>query len=318
MGTSHFLSSDLIDKHTRERELYDYLGFGGVTVTEDEPMSKHTTFRVGGPAELYIEPTEDQIEGIVGELRSRSIPFTVIGNGSNILVSDAGIKGVVLCYGKAADTSIVDEYDMTITAGAGILLSKLAAMAAEAGMSGLEFAAGIPGTLGGALIMNAGAYGGEMKDVVSWVRVINAEGEMVNLTPEQADFGYRSSSMMYNHDIITSARVQLEPGNPEEIKARMAELAAARREKQPLELPSAGSTFKRPEGHFAGKLIQEAGLAGFSIGGAMVSPKHCGFVVNTGNATAADIYNLIQHVSNVVEIKTGVKLEPEVKLLGDF
>ncbi len=300
MDIKHFLNSDL-------------------NLIENEPVAKHSTFRVGGPAQYYVEPTVPEAVELIACLRKEGIPFTILGNGSNILVSDKGLPGVVISLAKPAAKFTVSHNDSTIIAQAGVLLSQLAAAAADAGLTGLEFAAGIPGSLGGALIMNAGAYGGEMKDVVTEVEVLTTESKIIQIPADKADFSYRHSAMMDDGSIILSAVLQLKPAeDPEQIRARMAELAAARKEKQPLEFPSAGSTFKRPQGHFAGKLIQDAGLAGYSVGGAQVSPKHCGFVVNTGGATAEDVHKLMQHVIATVDNQFGVRLEPEVRLLGEF
>ncbi len=298
-----------------KKELIDE--FAGLKFHSNEPMAKHSTFRVGGPAELYVEPDIAQAVELIAVLRERGIAYTILGNGSNILVSDEGLEGVVISLAKPAAAFGIAE-DGTVVAEAGVLLSQLAAAAAKARLTGLEFAAGIPGSLGGGLVMNAGAYGGELKDVVLTVDVLDAAGQRRNISNAEADFAYRHSRMLDEGMIVLGATLQLAHADQDEIRATMEDLASRRRDKQPLELPSAGSTFKRPEGHFAGKLIQDAGLSGFSVGGAQVSTKHCGFVVNTGGATASDIYSLITQVQQRVQDAFGVQLEPEVRLLGDF
>lgn len=282
-----------------------------------EAMASHTTFRVGGPVDCFIEiETPEQLSRIQKYLQIVEIPFFVVGNGSNLLVSDKGYKGIVLQIGKKM-SNITVEGDK-IYAQAGALLSQVAQAALKNGLTGFEFAAGIPGTVGGAVVMNAGAYGGEMCQVVEQVSVVNKEGELIVLDNESMEFGYRTSSIKNHPFVVTEVVYQLQKGDETEIKAKMDELALKRREKQPLEYPSAGSTFKRPEGHFAGQLIMEAGLRGFQIGGAKVSDKHCGFVVNAGGATADDVMDVICHVQETVEEKFGVRLEPEVIFLGKF
>ncbi|MBQ9123110.1 MAG: UDP-N-acetylmuramate dehydrogenase [Lachnospiraceae bacterium] len=282
-----------------------------------EPMSRHTTFRVGGPADCLVCPENaDQLGQIIHYLNKVEIPYFVLGNGSNLLVSDAGYRGVVIKLGE--EMSGVSVEGNRITAGAGSTLTKVARVALEHGLTGLEFAAGIPGTVGGALIMNAGAYDGEMKQVVETAMVVDAEGNQLELDNATMEFGYRTSALKNQKFVTTQCTFLLQEGEKEQIKAKMDDFAARRREKQPLEYPSAGSTFKRPEGHFAGKLIQDAGLAGFSVGGAQVSTKHCGFVINTGEATAKDIKILIEFVQDKVRDTFGVWLEPEVILLGEF
>ena len=244
------------------------------------------------------------------------VPCYVIGNGSNLLVSDDGYRGVILqIYRSMSGISVQGNI---IRAQAGALLSAIAAKACENSLTGFEFAAGIPGTIGGASVMNAGAYGGEMKDVLKSVTVLDSAGQIRRIDRENLEMGYRTSIISREGYITLEAEIELSAGNPEEIRARMDDLRIRRVTKQPLEYPSAGSTFKRPEGYFAGKLIQDAGLAGFQVGGAKVSEKHCGFVINTGNATAADIHSLMRQVSAKVEEKFGVALEPEVKRLGVF
>ena len=284
-------------------------------IKKEEPLSRHTTFRVGGPAEYLITPEISQIPDVVALCRQYAIPLTVIGNGSNLLVSDAGLRGVVLELGKTASgIRILDGEDLAVQAGT--LLSETANFAAKNGLSGMEFAAGIPGSLGGAVVMNAGAYGGEMKDILSGVRVLTTAGEIKVRPADELDLSYRHSRMMDEGDIVLDARLNLTQGSEVVIRARMDELRKKRLEKQPLEYPSAGSTFKRPEGYFAGKLIEDAGLRGFRVGDAQVSEKHCGFVINRGEATAAQILELMQQVQERVKETSGVDLEPEVRLLG--
>ena len=286
-------------------------------ILEAEPMSRHTTFRIGGPAELFLVPkSTEEIAGIFKICREEGLPWFVLGNGSNLLVSDKGYQGVVIQLYKGFGE--VKVQGCQITAQAGALLSQIAAAAREESLTGFEFAGGIPGTLGGAVVMNAGAYGGEMKDVIKEVTVLTREGEIRTLQAEELAMGYRTSTIKEAGYIVLSAVLSLEKGDKEQIKARMQELAGMRSSKQPLQYPSAGSTFKRPEGYFAGKLIMDSGLRGYQVGGAQVSEKHCGFVINTGNATARDVRNLMADVQRIVEEKYGVKLEPEVKFLGDF
>lgn len=290
---------------------------GKENVLRDEPMSRHTTFRVGGPADYFATPeSETQIQETVRFLRREQIPYYIVGKGSNLLVGDKGYRGVILqLYHKLDEMHTDGEM---IYAQAGISLAKLAAAAQRAGLTGLEFASGIPGTLGGAVMMNAGAYGGEMKQILVSVRALTPEGEIKELSSEELGLGYRTSIFAQNGDVVLSAAVRLEQGDPAQIQAYMDELKARRIEKQPLEYPSAGSTFKRPQGYFAGKLIEDAGLRGFSVGGAQVSEKHCGFVINRGSASAAEIMALMDAVADKVERQTGVRLEPEVKRIGEF
>jgi UDP-N-acetylmuramate dehydrogenase len=286
-------------------------------ILENEPMSRHTTFRTGGPATLFLRPenTAEATES-VRLLKEAGAEFMLLGNGSNLLVSDKGYDGVVICLDKLDDISLIS--DTTICAQAGALNSRIASFARDNSLTGFEFAAGIPGTIGGAMIMNAGAYGGEMKLITKSVQVITPSGEVSELTGEECDFGYRTSALKREGYTVLSATLQLEKGLEKDITERMTELALKRKEKQPLEYPSAGSTFKRPEGYFAGKLIEDAGLRGFSVGDAQVSEKHCGFVVNRGSATSAQVYELIQEVQKRVFENSGVKLEPEVIMVGDF
>ena len=283
----------------------------------DELMSRHTTFRTGGPASLFLRPEDEEtVISVIGFLKSKGCPFFILGNGSNLLVSDKGYDGVVISVERLNDLHI--ENDTTIVAEAGVLNSAIASLARDNSLSGFEFAAGIPGSIGGAMIMNAGAYGGEMKDIVSSVRVITPDGVVKTIPGEDCDFGYRTSAFKRGGFVVISARLTLTKGDQTAIAEGMKELALKRKEKQPLEYPSAGSTFKRPEGYFAGKLIEDAGLRGFTVGGAQVSEKHCGFVINKENATSTDIYNLICEVKKRVLESSGVTLEPEVIMLGDF
>lgn len=286
-------------------------------VWPDEPMKKHTTFRVGGPADLLVCPkTATEIAEILKLCRAAGVPYFIIGNGSNLLVSDAGYRGVILKIFKNMNEIRVDGN--RIYADAGALLSTVSRKAMEAGLAGMEFASGIPGTLGGACVMNAGAYGGEMKDILESVKVLTDQGEIRTLSVKELELGYRYSVIKDRGDIVLEAVLHLQEGDREQIAARMQELKEKRVEKQPLEYPSAGSTFKRPEGYFAGKLIQDAGLRGYRVGGAQVSEKHCGFVINTGDATAADVMELIRNVQDKVYETFQVRMEPEVKFLGEF
>ena len=290
---------------------------GAQCILEQESMKKHTTFRIGGPADIFAVPdTIEKAAKIIGICREQKVPFYVIGNGSNLLVSDQGYRGVVVQVYK--NLSAIEIKGDIITAQAGAMLSVIAKKAMAASLTGFEFASGIPGTVGGAAVMNAGAYDGEMKQVLTEVTVLTREGELRRIPSEELKLGYRYSVIPEKGWIVLEAKLKLHRGDYDMIKARMDELKEKRVEKQPLELPSAGSTFKRPEGYFAGKLIMDAGLRGFSVGGAQVSEKHCGFVVNTGEATAKDVRVLIREVSRQVKTKFGVELEPEVKMLGEF
>ena len=283
----------------------------------DEPMKAHTTFRVGGPAALYLElKTEQEFGDILRLLHTEEEDYFTVGNGSNLLVSDTGYDGIILHPSKEFSDVRVEGERLICESGA--TLAAIARVALEHGLTGFEFAAGIPGSLGGAIVMNAGAYDGEMKQVVESVRLITPEGEIVTKSCEEMKFAYRHSILKEKSYLVLSVVIKLEKGEQEHIKARMDELAMKRREKQPLEYPSAGSTFKRPEGYFAAKLIQDAGLRGFLVGGAQVSEKHCGFVINRENATAQDIHELMKQVQHRVQDAFGVKLEPEVIRLGEF
>ena len=288
---------------------------GADKVKCDEPMSAHTTFRIGGTADLWIEPNgEDGLCEAVALCREAGVPFVVIGNGSNLLVSDDGYRGAVICLRRGLEKLEVEGN--IIKAEAGVLLARVANEALKAGLTGLEFASGIPGCIGGAVVMNAGAYGGEMKQVLTKVHVLMPDGAHVWIPVEEMGLGYRTSCIPECGGIVTAVEFQLLPGNPAVIRERMDELNRSRREKQPLEYPSAGSTFKRPEGYFAGKLIQDAGLAGYAIGGARVSEKHCGIVINQGGATAADVMELCRQISERVKEQFGVSLEMEIRTLG--
>lgn len=285
-------------------------------VLKDEPMSRHTTFRIGGPADYFVCPDREQIAEVLAVAKKCGMAITVIGNGSNLLVGDKGIRGLVVEIGSAMNQIMVDKNH--ITAGAGALLSQVAAKAAAAELGGMEFAAGIPGSVGGAVTMNAGAYGGEMKDILRTVTVLTPEGELKTLDVSEMDLSYRHSCVPEQQYIVLEAEIELGYKPEEEIRALMEELRNKRIEKQPLEYPSAGSTFKRPEGYFAGKLIMDAGLRGYRVGDAQVSEKHCGFVINRKNASAQEVRQLMQDVQDKVKAQFGVMLEPEVKMLGEF
>lgn len=283
----------------------------------NEPMSKHTTFRIGGPADYFVCPrTINEVQKIIHLCNEMDMPFYLLGRGSNLLVGDKGFRGVIICLYKQMEK--IEVSGTRIKAQAGALLIKVANEACKNGLSGLEFAGGIPGTLGGAVVMNAGAYGGEMKDVLEEVTVLTKEGELLVLNKEELELGYRTSIVGRKEYIALEVVLNLKEKDKEEIRAYMDELREQRVKKQPLEYASAGSTFKRPVGHFAGQLIEQSGLRGFQVGDAQVSEKHCGFVINRGNATATDIVNLMNQVSEKVEEKFGIVLEPEVKKLGEF
>ncbi|MBQ2900628.1 MAG: UDP-N-acetylmuramate dehydrogenase [Agathobacter sp.] len=300
------------------REFYDKLAelASKEAILENEPMSKHTTFRIGGNADVFVSPKVSQVADIISLAKRYEVPVTVVGNGSNLLVGDKGIRGLVLAFGKEAEDIQLDGRCMTVSAGT--ILAKAAAEAAKNSLTGLEFAAGIPGSLGGAIVMNAGAYGGEMKDVVVSAKVLTPECEIIELSREELELSYRHSCIPEKEYIVLEATLELEPGEETEIREKMADFKARRVDKQPLEYPSAGSTFKRPEGYFAGKLIQDADLRGYRVGGAQVSEKHCGFVINAGDATAKDVIQLIEDVKKIVWDRFQVELEPEVKMIGEF
>ncbi|HJD47450.1 MAG TPA: UDP-N-acetylmuramate dehydrogenase [Candidatus Mediterraneibacter norfolkensis] len=290
---------------------------GEKNVLQDELMSGHTTFRIGGPADFFVTPSEvEEISRITELCREEGIPYYVVGNGSNLLVGDKGYRGVIIQIFKNMNKISVEGEE--IHAQAGALLSKVAAAACEAELEGMEFASGIPGTLGGAVRMNAGAYGGEMKQVLKSSTVLTTEGEIITIPEEEMGMGYRTSIVSKMDYVVLEAVLSLKKGRKEEIRARMDELREKRVEKQPLEYGSAGSTFKRPEGYFAGKLIQDAGLRGFRVGNAQVSEKHCGFVINLGGATAAQVIEVMDEVVRRVEENSGVRLQPEVKRIGEF
>ena len=304
-----------MDNHRIENKFCNCLGSDNVK--QQEPMSRHTTFRIGGPADFYLCPhSTKEVQEIVEICKEENLPYFVLGNGSNLLVSDKGYRGVVIQLWK--NFSDITVKDCCIQAKAGALLSKVAVEALEAGLTGMEFASGIPGTIGGAAFMNAGAYGGEMKDIIKSVKVLDTQGEVLVLPKEELKMGYRTSIVKEKGYTVLSVELELSKGNREEIRNTMEDLKERRTSKQPLEMPSAGSTFKRPEGYFAGKLIMDSGLRGFSVGGAQVSEKHCGFVVNKGGATAMDVLNLIREVQRRVKEQFGVDLETEVRFLGEF
>ncbi len=294
------------------KDIVQILGKENVLV--DEPMKNHTTFKIGGLCDVFVKPTTiEQLREVIKLLKENDINYYIVGNGSNLLVSDDGYRGVIInLFNNFSEITVNDN---TITASAGALLGKIGHVALENGLKGFEFATGIPGTLGGAVVMNAGAYGGEMKDVLVSATVLNKDGDIITLSNEELELGYRSSIIEKNEYIVVSAEIRLQKGSKEEIKALIQELAMKRREKQPLEYPSAGSTFKRPKDNFAGKLIMDAGLRGYTVGGAMVSEKHCGFVINKDNATCEDVIKLTEDVKEKVKEQFGIELELEVKKL---
>lgn len=280
-----------------------------------EPMSGHTTLRLGGPADYMVFPRNaEEIAGLFAEAAAHDLPVTVIGHGSNLLVLDGGIRGLVICIGKNMREITLEGN--RITAQAGAMLGSVAMEAAEAGLSGLEFASGIPGTVGGGVTMNAGAYDGEMSQVVTRVKGICPDGKAVELSREEMNFSYRHSVVQEKDLIVTEVEFELREGDPAAIRAKMSELNARRAEKQPLDVPSAGSTFKRPQGYYAAALIDQCGLKGYSVGGAQVSMKHAGFLVNTGTSSR-DYLELVRKVQQIVEDRTGVKLETEIRIIGE-
>lgn len=286
-------------------------------IKRDEPMGLHTTFRVGGNADFFLEiSSPKELADIIKYLKQTEHSYFILGNGSNLLVGDKGYDGVILHLGERFSGITVEKETITVQAGA--LLSTVAKTAAKHGLAGMEFASGIPGTIGGAVVMNAGAYDGEMKQIITMVTVMTDRGEILELDNETMEFGYRTSIIKNRPFIVLSARLDLKKGNIEEIQEKMDDFGNRRRSKQPLEYPSAGSTFKRPEGYFAGKLIMDAGFRGYRIGGAQVSEKHCGFIINVGNATAADISELMDEVIEKVKDKFDVTLEPEIIRIGNF
>lgn len=283
-------------------------------VLKDEPMNIHTTFRTGGSADYYVKPESDsQVMELIKFCEDNSIRYHIHGNGSNVLFPDEGYRGVVICIGK--NMSDMRLEGTSIVAGAGVSLASLAAFAADNSLAGLEFASGIPGTLGGAVTMNAGAYGGEMKDVLVSVRVCDIAGNMMVLDKGELELGYRTSIIQKKDYIVLEAVMNLTPGDSENIRDKMRDYNNRRREKQPLEYGSAGSTFKRPEGHFAGQIIEESGLKGYRVGDAMVSDKHAGFVVNVGHASTEDVMAVIRHVQEEVKRRYDIMLETEVKII---
>ncbi len=309
------------NKELMLRRLQEILGTD--RVFPEEPMAKHITFRVGGPAEWFVlADSVEHLQQIIALCKEQEEPYYIIGNGSDLLVSDAGVRGVIIRlageFEEITSKETVNEGICNICAGAGVMLATLSLRAGKKGFTGLEFANGIPGTVGGAVLMNAGAYGGEIKDTIVAADVMTKDGEIRRLSKEELKLSYRHSVMMESGDIVLRAYFTLTVRPKLQIFAVMESYRKARQEKQPLEYPSAGSTFKRPEGYFAGKLIQDAGLSGCSVGGAMVSTKHAGFVINAGGATATDVYQLIQHIRKTVKDKFRVELEPEVRFLGEF
>ena len=287
-----------------------------ITLLKQEPMKKHTSFRIGGNADIYISPkSSEEIQSILFLAKKYDVPVTVMGNGSNLLVSDKGIRGIVIQIGEDMSTILVKGEK--ITAQAGALLKTIGEKALQSSLEGFAFAGGIPGSLGGAVCMNAGAYGGEIKDILVEAEVLTEDLQINKLSTQQLQFSYRHSIIPEKGYIVLSATFLLKKGNQKEIAQKMTELAQQRREKQPLNFPSAGSIFKRPQGYFAGKLITDAGLKGYSIGDAQVSQKHGGFIVNKGNATCADVLALIEHCQKTVFEKFGVMLETEVKMIGE-
>ena len=288
---------------------------GSDSVLTKAPMRDQISFRVGGPADFIAMPeTVEQLTALLDLLRDENIPHLLMGNGSNLLVRDGGYPGVVI---KTRNMDAIDVRGDEIIAEAGAMLRKVAEVALRYELAGLEFASGIPGTLGGAVVMNAGAYGGEMKDVITAVEIINAQGEMEVWDNARCDFGYRHSALQDQNAIVTKVHLKLQPGKADAIKAQMLDFNGRRRDKQPLEYPSAGSTFKRPEGYFAGKLIQDCGLKGYRVGGAMVSEKHAGFVINHDHATATDVLQVIHDVQARVKETFDVELKTEVIVIGE-
>lgn len=297
-----------------QEKLLKHLTLG--QVFRDELMKKHTTFKIGGPADIFIEPhTMEELSAVLESVQSEALPLAVLGCGSNVLVRDGGIRGVVVSLCRMMQV-MKCEGD-TLTVGSGYMLKDVSEFAWQNGLSGLEFAIGIPGSLGGAVFMNAGAYGGEMSQIVTGVKAVRLDGAYLTYPPEILKFAYRHSIFQDNHAVIGEVTMRLQPGNQKEIKALMDDLTERRNNRQPLEYPSAGSTFKRPPGHFAGTLIEQTGLKGLAVGQAQVSAKHAGFVVNMGDATARDVLGVIHEVQRRVHEAHGVRLEPEVRLIGE-
>ncbi len=300
-------------------DLAEAVGHG--RILQNEPMAAHTTFRIGGPADYFVIPEDEAALGRgIALCRASGMPYFITGNGSNLLVGDGGYRGVIFNICKTMDAVEFEENGgrTLVTAGAGIMVSRLARAVSEKGYEGFEYATGIPGTLGGAVTMNAGAYGGEIRDAIVWAEVMDENGRMCCLKKDALDLSYRHSVIMERNYIVLRACFCFLKGDLQQIAGKVERLARSRREKQPLEYPSAGSTFKRPEGYFAGKLIQDCGLKGCRIGGAMVSEKHSGFVINAGGATAKDVLDLIRYIRKTVWERFGVTIEPEVRMLGDF
>ncbi len=305
----------MMNKITVKKRLID--ATGELQVQENAPMAKFTSFRAGGCADLLVQPhNTEELRAALRILQEEECPHTVLGNGSNVLVRDGGYRGVIVKLGDGFDKVAADG--SIIRCGSGALLPAVAKAAADAGLSGLEFASGIPGSIGGAVFMNAGAYGGEFKDVLLKATVISEDGARIfDMDTDMLKLGYRQSVLQKSGDIVLEAEISLEPGDENEIKKTMAELKSKRNAKQPVNYPSAGSFFKRPEGYFAGKLIQDAGLKGVSVGGAEVSQLHSGFLINKGGASAADILQLMKIVQAAVMDRFGVMLEPEVRIIGE-
>jgi UDP-N-acetylmuramate dehydrogenase len=282
----------------------------------DEPMSRHTSFRIGGPADALVLPvTVEELRRTIVLARQEEIPLTITGNGTNLLVRDGGIRGIVVKLADSFARVVVEGNGLTSQAGA--LLGAVSRHASDHDLSGLEFAVGIPGTIGGAIIMNAGAYGGEMKEVVTHCTVLEEDGTLRVMLPEDLRFGYRKSALQGTRTLVVEVAMELRPGDPAEIRARMADFTHQRESKQPLSFPSAGSVFKRPPGHYVGPMVEELGLKGYRIGDAQVSEKHAGFIVNCGAATAHDVLSLIRHVQDSVHARYGVSLETEVRVIGE-
>ncbi len=290
---------------------------GSANVFANEPMSKHTTFKIGGTADIFLTPeNEEQLKKVYLAAKQAGLPVLILGNGSNLLVGDKGIRGVVICLFKKMDN--IEVCGDKIVAGCGAPMSRISSEALKANLSGFEFASGIPGTIGGGVYMNAGAYGWELKDIIETVRYMDGDGNISELSCKECEFGYRKSIFGNKGYIILGCTLKLSKDNSDAIRNRINDYTQRRNTKQPIDKPSAGSVFKRPEGYFAGALIEGANLKGFSIGGAQVSEKHSGFIINTGNATACDVLDLIEYIKAVVFEKNGVVLEPEIKLVGDF
>lgn len=300
-------------------KLMDLKGFDQVKeveILENHELKPYTTFRIGGPADFFAQPkTIEDLQALLDLCQQNSLSYYILGQGSNILFTDKGYRGMVICLGKPFGHIIRQGNDLRV--GAGALLKDVAAYALAQKLDGLVFACGIPGSVGGAIYMNAGAYGGEMKEIVSQVKVMDKEGQIKNYLGSEMDFGYRYSRIQAGGEVILEASLSLQEGNMDQMLEQTKDLTQRREEKQPLEMASAGSTFKRPEGYFAGKLIMDAGLAGYSYGDAAVSTKHCGFVINKGNATFADVMALVDHVQKTVQDQFGVKMQPEIRIVGE-